>query len=430
MKILRGLLFLISIGFLLAANGEILIWDFFEENFGGINPSWIQCKTGRGTIGLRTEWTRIPYAYSVHGKTSLYMSAYDETSFAYVKREFPTLSSNEYLVEFYFWIDTSYSEIRNLRLYEPRKGDTLAHIVLTLAYAFDSIGKKYWRLYVQDKFNIDSSLTLRESIDFWYKFQIHQLPTGTVLLWINGDSIKTSFTSISDTLQPDSFRFGIVEGSKGSGFWDDFIITTPPSGSHPGIYFKPRDIPALREKRGDNDTIPLGISAGSLWRRREGWASRWDNESISIFEDDTMPSSEYTFHWPYPQPPFDSTSDRIWHFYEMALGKRLELVALVSLLNSDTKLFETLRVSLRSISSWEQWTNRFTTAYSNLYLPFLVRGLASSYDLIFSYLNNYEKMAIQNALLVHGIGQLYQGLEFYNDYGYWGTTVSTIYLAD
>ncbi len=258
MKVVKFLLLLLFIGFLFSGRAEIYLWEFFEDEFG-LSPLWTINTADGGMVKLDKEDTLFlhsPYSWgfqALHGRTSLNIIDTNASSFALIKREFPQFSENEYLVEFYFLVNKRDLPICSLTLYKPRRGDGLADINVGIQERFDSSGQRYWRLRIQSASGYHY-FVIAETLMQWCKFQIHKQRDGYIALWIKGESLPYSFTSLSDTLKPDTFLFGFSDDSAtGDGYWDDFIITTPPKGIHPRVYFPSDSVAILRTKRSDAD---------------------------------------------------------------------------------------------------------------------------------------------------------------------------------
>ncbi|NPV14864.1 T9SS type A sorting domain-containing protein [candidate division WOR-3 bacterium] len=417
--------------------GTIYYWDLFERN--SLTP-WTEQIQGSGVVTLEGEPDNLIYsAHQRHGEKSIKVRDGDDTSYASASCPFPSLADQEreFMVEFYFYIPSATSSgnwdlLRDLFLYKPSRNNGPANISIVLVQPFDSSnGKKYWRLRIEDGQGAHS-ISYPESLSFWHRFQIHQLESGVVNLWINGDSIG-SFISSSSTLPPDKITIGTLEGMQnGTAFWDDFIITTPPQNAkHPRVYFDSLFIPELRNRRTNADSTPIGVSYKTLWDRRRKW--------LDSLAADIPDQNGYFLNYPYYEPPGKRTThppDTLvkWDFIAMRWERRMELAAFVLKIDSENSpgLFDTLRPCLRAITKWQRWVNPIDTPFNNLPFPpfeycghstaFITRGVAVVYDLIYDRLSNYERMSIQNIILTHGIGQIYLGLKkgiYYREGWYW-----------
>lgn len=418
------------------ANAKILFWDTFEQ---GTPTAWIMGVHGSGNVSIVSETSLIfrverctSYDRQRHGELSLRLEDLDGMSWINANRVFPELppNENEFMVEFYFFLSSSDIALNDLSLYRPTRGGNPANIAVVLNATFDSTQKRYWRIKVKD--NTGSHfVTIPESLRYWHRFQIHQLETGTVNLWIDGDSIG-SYISSSGTQPPDLISIGtFADEENGTGFWDDFIVTTPPrNANHPRIYFSSDMIPELQSRMTDNNPTPIGQSYQQIYNRRRDYVNLNSHSSIPDQGGETLT-------YPYHQPAAWRTPTALvsWDQIGLRIDRRFEIIAFVATLENRQGLFDTLRFSLRAVSNWQQWVNPFDTAvaWSTKYHPtvyiahvcaFITRGMSQAYDLIFDRLNNYERMSIQNSILVLGVGQLYLGLKLGCEIGkegwYWG----------
>ncbi len=239
------------------AQGEVLLRTTFEDYEGEPwENGWV--REPEDSIYVRREAeSQDYYQTQAHGRQSLYIYDPNSSTYSNVKHEFPDIKAGEeYMVEFYLWVP---SEDQNgMYLYKPTIEGDSADIQLLL----HGVNGQTLTLHVRDKNGIDTCSI--DSLDVWHKIQIHKR-TDSIDLYIDRDTIGT-FISLSDTISPDTFLIGTVDTLQdGEGFWDDFIITTPPTLEHPRLFFDSSYIDTLQNRRGDYiNPTSFGVSYRDL----------------------------------------------------------------------------------------------------------------------------------------------------------------------
>ncbi len=354
---------------------DILFRDTFESD-----PPWTPWTTNVSGAG---EWSTISedlddeYSSQLHGNRSYWLRDPDDTSYAYAKHAFPSFGMipdhPEYMVEFYFWFPDSGVEIENVYLYKPTTSSNPADIEIVLdSTALDSLGQDSYAYYLDDKFYItvsdsdtsisytytDSVLVLKgapfdDHALRWHKFQVHKLGnSSTIYLYIDGELIDT-FTAFTGTNHPDTFLVGTTDTlQNGEGFWDDFIITTVPSGNHPRLFFSQSDIGSLRV-RAEDDTITI-----------LDWSYKDMADTIIALADSCLTHGyfkypycyEHTMEYPFPQPqPSDSNKHNTWLAVNREIEAWLQVLSFAYIIENDTKYADSTKSILLSLSN--NWHN-------------------------------------------------------------------------
>lgn len=417
--------------------GSILFDDNFEDTTitGWTSNGTVQCLVDQEPSkfwipeDINPEFIRVQY----HGFVSFLLYDDSDDEIAYAQHPFPAiLSSQEYMVEFYFHFKEKHkNSFKSFHLYKPTlmgsgtpvditlklnvvKGDSLPVSVIDYnglhSYVY------YFRpdtVFTLD-YGQDHNISQWEGeedfpIERWYRVQIHKVDADSIDLYINGEYINT-YKPRSGSNIPEQFLIGTTNASfeGGVGIYDDFIITTPPQGTHPRLLLNQLELPALWARKNDN-TSTIQRTYATYWNKIVGRSTYWCKEDRTI--------SGYPY--PYPEPisyiPDSIQFMRDWFWSEDVVDwtpRRFETICLRWLIGEldpsnpspDTAFLNYIRTTILSFANWNHWMK-----------PLEYRGLimkhnstyeyciAMGYDCIFDSLSKYERMSIQNALLSQGL---------------------------
>lgn len=380
---------------------------------------------------INPDFIRLQY----HGIVSMMVHDDSDQEIANASYSFPVIPpSTEYMVEFYFhFMDRHKNTFKNFLLYKPEvwvgerglpadiilklhvvKGDSLPVTVIDDAGMHSDV---YWlkpdTIFTTD-YGIDHNIdewkgdTNDFPIERWYRFQIHKVNADSIVLYINGEPIDT-YASLSGNNKPDKFLIGTesaaIEG--GVGIFDDFMITTPPQGSHPRLLFNALELPELRARKTDN-TSTIQRTYQTYWNKIV--------EKSNGFISGNRPI--YTIDFPYNELPYDSSHihflrDWFWNVDVVErVPRRFETIGLRWIIGEldpsnpepDTAFLNYLRTTINSFANWNHWMKpleyRGLIMKHNSTFEF---ALSLGYDIVFDSLSNYQKMSVQNALLSQGI---------------------------
>lgn len=436
---------------------KIVLRDTFEGP--GLGFSWPHSTSQNGMVVRRAEDLKNKYQTQAHGEKSLFVYDPDSRSHANASHHIPKIEGNEYMVEFYFWLPAASAfSTSGLYLYRPTRAGNPADITIVLDKVFHDIPDLLphkWVLVIEDADGSDTIETYLR-LDQWHRFQIYRHPdrvSGTGLphrvdLYIDGDSID-SYSPLGGIGPPDTFLFGTTDPSQnGEGFWDDVIISLPPTGEHPKLLFDSAYVEdVLKPRTGNWNPTPVGVSYAELWQDiYEDAENYMGSDSIYI----EIGLDAFTLYYPYSEEPprHPDTNTRYsnyWSRVSSELQVRLETLSLVYLLTADTKFAARADTILLNVACWPQWTDPDYTGwavskYASLETGRLSEGFSLAYDMLFNYMDNYDKMAVQNAILSLGLGQLYLAATLYaggkdpvkggpNVYARWNGALGTSSLA-
>jgi hypothetical protein len=213
---------------------EIIFRDTFEEV-----PSWQSWQTnvfGDGFWNRFTEDEPNSYASQAHGDLSFFLKDPDSTSYANATQSVSIPdTADEYMIEFYFWVPSDSTVYSHFPLLVPQHvlesdPDTVydTDISIFLDQSGDSLV-----IQVDDSIASWNNVALLDTTNRWYKFQIHRKDSVGIPLvdfYLNGD-LKGQFNPLSPSKLTNQIRVGTTDSSNdGEGFWDDVIVTTPPTG--------------------------------------------------------------------------------------------------------------------------------------------------------------------------------------------------------
>jgi hypothetical protein len=402
-RYLKGVVFLISIIFGVS-RGEILVYTNFENND---LSGWI-AHPGGGEISILEDPPYSPgdtacFRRSTHGIYSLGIRTQDPFYPTYVVHPFPNLTGGEeYLVEFYINIPQDSVIGSNFYIYRAwRNNGNLADIAISITGYNSSL---YW-IMVQDA-NGSYSLPLTLYADTlihpqnWYRFQIYK-KNQNVKLYIDG-RYYGNFISMSGVQPPDSVGIGTFNNGVGEILFDDFFVTTPPTGDHPRLLFSQAEIPSLQARRFDNDPGVLGISYKTLWDTIEARATR-------LLDQDTMYINGYIWEYPFHYPPPTWGGILIQVYYP----QWIQYLSFVAAVTGDTLYANKAKEILLAAGSWINWEEFLLhplALYAQTANAHITINIALGYDFLYNFLTPFERMSIQNALITHGIEQIYLAL--------------------
>jgi len=422
--------------------GTIFFNDNFEDSLlnGWTTAGTVQCAVDPAPAKywlnepINKDFIRIQY----HGLVSMKISDRTDADIAYAIHSFPSIQAGtEYLTEFYFHFYPEDKGIfKNFYLYQPQvyqsgnyqntdivlklnvvKGDSVPLSVI------DGQGNHENVYYLRPdtiftvsygnslNYNIPLWDTLIDfPIERWYRFQIHRIKTDHIDLYINGQNIGSYVPTISTN--PTRIFLGTENPAieSGVGYYDDFIVTTPPQGQHPRLLFSAADLPNLRLRKTDSVSV-LPRNYKAYWNKDTSKAKYWVHSNRDI--------GDYLkiIHFPYNEPHYDSIQFlREWFWsvdYCDWTLQRFQTIALRWLVGEldptnpnppDTAYLNYLRTTINAFANWNHWMKPLE--YRGLILkhnqPFEF-GLAFVYDCIFDSLSSYQKMSVQNAILSQGI---------------------------
>ena len=240
----------------------------------------------------------------------------------------------------------------------------------------------------------------------WYRFQVFR-HNDSVDVYLNGMAIDSSFISL-DSTYADSVYIGFESGGNGTVIIDDIIIATPSVSMHPRLFFTPSDIPTLNSKRVDYNPGTSGIPPAVLWDTMYTRAEKMLNTDTISFEIHGTP---YTYVYPFEWPPPAWTSI----LYQAYIPQYVQLEGFVYALTNDPSFADRVKNILLSLANWPQW--EWPYYYENPVLLYIeTQGFhymlteVIGYDLIYNRLTDFERMSIENAILVKGLEQLYLAL--------------------
>ncbi len=374
--------------------------------------------TGDISITIREEFSPLvnkEYRYVAntlfHGLYSLMIEDTLNNSFTYATHKFPKIENKEFMVEFYIWVNKVDG---NLILYEPLSEGK--EIRCHLALVSDSISNYENELIEYMEFEIRHQeetnrlkyrspvyrILLHNKLDtllfFWHKIQLHHHINEMVSLWVDGDSLGSFFWSKAYNIT--DFLIGTKDGpSNGEIFFDDFIVTTSPEGKHPRLWFDEAKLHNMSNRINDTDTLPIGISYRDIFERLKLLA----NTSHPLLRKVKTPS-------------FDFNDEAV------ITKASMECSLFVSLF--EERIFPD--AIIETLPNWKTWGihNLFYDwwyRYVDLGMSNITELYTVIYDFYFDHLSDYDRMNIQDAILVLGVNQiwllLYRMGEEYPIYG-------------
>jgi len=427
---------LIAFGFILlslagVAESEILFRSTFGvKDAGSINPwdvesrsydNWASNSSMVGLIQAREENTDI-YQTRMHGRYSLYINDPDTTiSYAYAVSPTFANTADEYMIEFWFYVPEggvgfyhSYPICVPLNINGTDTNTTDAQLWVTPIK-----DPAYLQLTVINNNDTLSAGTI-DSLNRWYKLQLHRRNDSVDVYLMS--VLKATIKAESD-LKVNALRIGTNKKNlAGEAYWDDFIVTTVPNGVHPRLYFNSSELANLRLRTQDNTPTVLGKSYAQIFNedirnQASGWVANPSSANFSTYGA--------VFIYPFYQPAPSSPNTWIMSA-QYSIPARIEQVAVAAVATDSTRYYDWLKPVLIAYSTWQQWSNpEFRTLYPYA-IPheagLFTQTISMAYDMVFTHLNNYEKMNAQNGIITLGLQQLdYQivqpqeGPDFFTD---------------
>jgi hypothetical protein len=136
------------------ANAEVLFFDTFEQDPIWQSAPWTFETCGSGAWS-REEEEGHPYPAfqaQAHGYKSLKLMDQDDDSYANAICEFPPITDDEYMVEFYFWLPTAgVGNMDKFCIYDAKNGTDDADIAVVFHQTGPlEDGKAWWYLDIRD----------------------------------------------------------------------------------------------------------------------------------------------------------------------------------------------------------------------------------------------------------------------------------------
>lgn len=418
---IKGLLAFLFIMFLcIPLAGNILIRNTFEA-YEGSTPEecdWTKAIEEDGIV-LLDEESDSAYQTQAHGVFSLRIYDPNDSSYANACKTF-TNSASEYMIEFYFWMksdrDAPIDSFPLCVLWNapPEESNMKTDIALVLDTLTNPPNGYQFVVRVKDNSGFHTGPYLDTTdLDEWHKIQIHRRPSmiiPKVDLFFNGDLVD-SFIPMNFNSTTNRISFGTtVSDSLADGeiFYDDVIITSPPTGEHPRLLFIASDTTELRNRK-DDDESSISFSYKDIWEIFEEKTSSFEAaDTISYFFD----SLKLAF--PFPQPPGHPayTEQERWLPLSTQLERFLTFLSFYSIIEDDSSCLDRSRQILLSLcNDWRQWTDpdfrQKRAYYSLLDTGRLLSGISLAYDMLFDSLTTYERMTVQNSIISLGIAQTF-----------------------
>lgn len=327
------------------------------------------------------------YYTLTHGKYSMLINDTLSDTFAYATHSFPEGMGSEYLIELYFWVNEMDGKVY---LYKPGFEEG----VIKNCY-FALVGDSLWEnggLFERMEFELrednlsynlvyERKIPKRHGVYFrWHKIQLYHHSSGMVGIWVDGDSLGSY--PWSEGYNPVEFLVGTQDDSSNAEiFLDDFIMTSPPGGDHPRLWFDKAELPELRNRINDYTPLPIGISYGEIFDRIENMAGL-----------DNCLFSNVHKQWYYKTGQHVNATGSAYLFKTLIL--------------EDTMPSEIVR----TVPNWFSWVMAYgdpKNKFGTIALEGLVYFYETFYDFFFDDLSPYDRINIQNSILVHGANQLY-----------------------
>ena len=321
------------------------------------------------------------YYILTHGEYSLMIKDTLNDTFAYAIHKFPDIRGElpEYMVEFYIWVNEMEGRFY---LYQPlfNGEDRRCYIALTYHSIEGSNENMIFEVRYGDvvyNYEYTKNIPCLYGVYFpWHKIQLHHHNDGRISLWIDGDSIGSDV--YQDAYNPSEFLIGTTDTlSNGVIFFDDFIVTTPPEGEHPRLWFDSAELETLRDRINDTDTLPIGVPYAELFNRIENISNL-----VSCL---------------YRSSPPGSCNGEI-------LNAKSSAYIFQTIMLQDTMPSKIVK----TVPNWYMWAMQDKPdKYATLQLAGLTFFYETFYDFFFDELSHYDRINMQNALLVNGVNQLY-----------------------
>lgn len=318
-----------------------------------------------------------------------------------------TVSS--YLVDFYVNIPSQTGSITNFVIYNGTHQGTLTDVKISLLNNGQGYGVQVQHAGGTSYFLGDSFKLYPDTVihpQNWYRFQIYRR-ADSVYVFLNGAQMGQGLLSIGTDI-PDSFFIGFEDTGNGSVLIDDIIVRTPDYSVHPRLFFTPSDIPMLIAKSSDYNPGTSGIPPGVLWDTMYTRAERLVSTDTVTFEIHGVP---YTYVYPFEFPPPAWTAI----LYQAYIPQYVQLEGFVYALTNDSTFANRVRNILLTLANWTQW--EWPYYYQNPVLLYIeTQGFhymlteVIGYDLIYDKLTDFERMSIENSILVKGLEQVYLAL--------------------
>lgn len=415
------------------AYSTILMRNTFEE-YEGETPQecdWTVSTNGVSIVQLEGENPANLYQTQSHGVYSLRIYDPNRNSYVSSSRTFSN-SASEYMVEFYILIRSDHATIDffslcvlwNVVIHETLRSICKTDIALQLNTVDTSPDGYPFTIHVEDADSLYHNVAYIDSVDRWYKIQIYR-HNGDVDFYLDGEFVGT-YNPMNPSCFSNKIAFGTTNAdslANGEVFYDDVIVSTPPSGDHPRLLFEDGYLPTLKSRRTGGATY-LGATFTDIWDRLKTYASHFISDSNSVYW--RRNSIEETYEFPYPQFAIHSrenTNLELWLGPQRIVGSALLGLAFVSLVDTDDTIRNYAESLLVSLSHWQTWNDPYFhrgagERYIQLGVGHFMYGVALAYDWLYNSLSSYERLSIQNTLINLGINQCFLEIK----YGTWGKT--------
>jgi hypothetical protein len=414
--------------------GTILSRSTFEEWEGSLN--WTTNTGGNGDVRPAVEDPNNNYQTQSHGEWSIRLQDPNDNSYASAIKIISNGASG-YMVEMHVWVRSAHEcpidSFPLCVLWNVALPETLypeLQFKTDIALVLDSVGVPPngtpFYIHVQDANGWQNNVAHIHSTDQWFKIQIHR-HEGVVDFYLDGE-LEGTFQPMNSNYVSNKIALGTTQADSladGEVFYDDVIISTPPSGEHPRLLFTDNDLSTLRARKSSETYTYLGLKYKDIWAKLDSFADHFIYETDTIVWKKDGPTDTLcdTFEYPYEQFTFLPRNDTIefWLGPQRRVASELLTLAFVALVDTTADSIRSHAEGLLAeLSHWQMWNDPYFIGdyrqYIQLGVGHFMFSIALAYDWLYDSLSNYERLSVQNTLINLGINQTY--LEAL--YGVWG----------
>ncbi len=390
MRLFRSLWVVVSLILPTLLSARVIWWENFEDStlnrisWGGavsliFDPPYVQ----DDPAGFRRQ---------NHGIVSLQVSSAADSSWV----AFPCPAA------------PAFPELLELYLNLPEAGDGLSGAqwdIHRLKIRLRALGSTHYALEVLD--STGTHLFTSDSLvpdtvvhpQNWYRLQV--LLTDTLdFVYLNGHRLGHGFVPLQ-RVWPDSTRWVLPPGTEGTVLLDDYVVATPDYHAHPNLLFGLEDLPLLLFKSVDPSPGTSGIVPAELWDSLQAMATRYLYTDTLVLLDGSV---RYPYPFPWPPPLWSGL------LYQAHIPHWVQSEGFVYALTYDTAHAAKVAGILQSLSNWPQleWPYYYhnpTPLYMETDGFHYLLTLTLGYDLVYNALSDFDRMSLENALLVKGVQQ-------------------------